>query len=205
MSAAAVEHPCHDGPEPSLLETADLITDRLPGLRVEILGGEITVTPPPDGPHGESLTDLVLAFASAGLHSTESRVIQAIGLWLPTGAEDFAIPDLAVVDADYRDHLVEHNCYDPAVFRLVLEVTSSNYRTDLQTKVGTYAAAGIPVYVIVDRRKQRVHVLTGPQDQGYAQHAVYAPGAMFPVPAPVSPDGNERELSVDAALLLSRD
>jgi Uma2 family endonuclease len=67
-----------------------------------------------------------------------------------------------VVDADHRDHHVENNCYDPVCFRLVLEVTSSNYRTDLRDKVKAYASAKIPVYVIVDRKHQRLHVLTEP-------------------------------------------
>lgn len=91
------------------------------------------MTPPADGPHADSLTDLTFAFAPA--HGAETRVAQAMGVWLPDGPEDYAIPDLAVVDADYRDHLVADNCYDPVVFRMVLEVTSSNYATDLKTKV----------------------------------------------------------------------
>ncbi|MDP9683670.1 Uma2 family endonuclease [Streptomyces griseoviridis] len=39
------------------------------------------------------------------------------------------------MDTDADDHLIESNSYDPICFRLVLEVTSSNYRTDLRTKV----------------------------------------------------------------------
>ena len=115
MSAAAVEHPC-DGPERNLLEEAERLSAMLPGYRVEIIGGEITVTPPPDMPHAEALSDLMLPFFAAGLHGEQTRVIQSGGVWLPDGPSDYAIPDLAVVDADYRDHSIEHNCYDPAIF-----------------------------------------------------------------------------------------
>lgn len=45
MSAAAVEHPCDDEPE-TQLETANRLMDQLPGHRVEIIGGVITVAPP---------------------------------------------------------------------------------------------------------------------------------------------------------------
>ncbi|WP_432102897.1 Uma2 family endonuclease [Streptomyces sp. bgisy091] len=184
MPATAVEHPCDDEPEPMLL-TANRLTERLPGHRVEIIGGVITVAPRPDGPHANALTTLMIPFLAAGLHGDETKVLQAVGLWLPGGPEDYAIPDLAIVDADLDEHLVENNCYDPACFRLVLEVTSGNYQADLRNKVAAYAGAKIPVYVIVDRKHDRVHVLTEPLTTGYDRHEVYAPGQEAPLPASI--------------------
>ncbi|WP_030981423.1 Uma2 family endonuclease [Streptomyces sp. NRRL S-1813] len=198
MSAAAVEHP-HDGKLPSLLEVAAQLTEKLPGYRIEIIGGDLTVTPPADGPHADSLTDLIFAFAAA--HGAETRVAQAMGVWLPDGPEDYAIPDLAVVDADYRDHLVADNCYDPVVFRMVLEVTSSNYATDLKTKVAAYAIAKIPVYVIVDRKKDRIHTLTDPFANEYRNHSVHAPGQRVTLPDSI---GAEITLDVEAILSVAR-
>ncbi|MFJ2897970.1 Uma2 family endonuclease [Streptomyces sp. NPDC087218] len=191
MSAAAVEHPCDGDPE-SLLETANRLMEQNPGYRVEIIGGVITVAPPPDGPHARVLTRIMRPFNTAELDDGETEVLQGIGLWLPGGPEDYAIPDLAIVDADLDEHLIENNCYDPAVFRLVLEVTSSNYNNDLRNKVVAYAEAKIPVYVIVDRRHGRVHVLTEPVSGGYDSHQVYAPGQEVTLPesigAPVTLD-----------------
>ncbi|MFB7913942.1 Uma2 family endonuclease [Streptomyces sp. NPDC056061] len=181
MSAAAVEHPCDGEPE-SLLETANSLMEQHPGYRVEIIGGVITVAPPPDGPHADALTTVMIPFLAAGLHGEETRVLQGIGLWLPGGPEDYAIPDLAIVDADRDDHLIENNCYDPAVFRLVLEVTSGNYNNDLRNKVAAYAEAKIPVYMIVDRKHGRLHVLTEPMGGGYDSHQVYAPGQSVTLP-----------------------
>ncbi|MFE5240960.1 MULTISPECIES: Uma2 family endonuclease [unclassified Streptomyces] len=196
MSAAAVEHPCDDGPEPMLV-TADRLIERLPGHRVEIIGGVITVAPRPDGPHARTLTKLMRPFITAGLDDGETEVLQAVGLWLPGGPEEYAIPDLAIVDADLDEHLVENNCYDPACFRLVLEVTSGNYQADLRHKVVAYAEAKIPVYVIVDRRHGRVHVLTEPLASGYDRHEVYAPGQQAPLPASIG-----AEVSLDVAELV---
>ncbi|MFD9539234.1 Uma2 family endonuclease [Streptomyces sp. NPDC060022] len=198
MSAAAVEHPCDGEPE-SLLESANRLSEQLPpGNRVEIIGGVITVAPPPDGPHANALTTLMIPFLAAGLHGDEARVLQAIGLWLPAGPEDYAIPDLAVVDADYDEHLVENNCYDPAVFRLVLEVTSSNYKNDLRNKVAAYAEANIPVYVIVDRKHSRVHVLTDPVGGEFNSHEVHAPGR-----AAELPDSIGAKVTLDVAELVA--
>ncbi|QPL96587.1 Uma2 family endonuclease [Streptomyces clavuligerus] len=180
-----------------MLELADRLSERLPGYRVEIIGGSVTVAPPADGKHSVALTRLTLLLGAAGLVSEESEVVQAIGLWLPTGIDDFAIPDLAVVDADFVEHHIKYNCYDPAVFRLVLEVTSSNYQMDLKQKVNAYAEAGVPVYVIVDRKHQRLHVLTGPEAGDYTHHQVHAPGEHVTLPDSI---GAEVKLDVEAVL-----
>jgi Uma2 family endonuclease len=198
MSAAAVDHPRDN--EPTLLEEAERLANELPPAhRVEIIEGQIHVTPPLDGPHAEAMMTIALSFAA--LHSGETRVLPGVGLWLNTGPFDHVVPDLAVVDADYRDHLIESGCYDPAVFRLVVEVTSSNHKADLKTKVGVYANAKIPVYVIVDRRNQRLHLLTEPMDNDYGSHRVFASGERLTLPASV---GTEVELDVETILAAGR-
>ncbi|MCX4675175.1 Uma2 family endonuclease [Streptomyces sp. NBC_01433] len=197
MSAAAVEHPCDGEPEISLLESANELSEQLPGRRVEIIGGVITVAPSPDGRHGHALTKLMRPFIAAGLDDGESAIIQGIGVWLPSGPHDYAIPDLSLVDEDFDDHLAENSCYDPSVFRLVAEVTSGNYQNDLRIKVVAYAQAKIPVYVILDRKHSRIHVLTEPLAGGYDRHEVYAPGQEAPLPASIG-----AEVSLDVAELV---
>ncbi|MFI7500294.1 Uma2 family endonuclease [Streptomyces sp. NPDC049687] len=181
MSAASVEQPHTDEPF-SLTAIADEIMERHPGYRVEIIGGHLLVTPSPDAPHARVLTKLMRPFIAAGLDDGETEVLQNVGLWLPTGEEDYAIPGLVIVDSDIDDHLVENNAYDPAPFRLVLEVTSGNWKDDLKTKVAAYAQARVPVYVVVDRKHQRVHVLTQPTVGGYEGHQFYAPGQSLTLP-----------------------
>ncbi|MBX9397075.1 Uma2 family endonuclease [Streptomyces sp. TRM72054] len=179
MSAAAVERPFGARP---LTVLADEIMERRPGYRVEIIGGQILVTPSPDAPHARALDRLRDPFAEAGLAGSETEVLQNISIWLPDGPEDYATPDLSVVDADIDNYYVENNAYDPVAFRLVLEVTSSNWKIDLQTKVTAYANAKVPVYVIVDRKHQRLHVLTDPAEDEYANHRVHAPGEIVTLP-----------------------
>ncbi|MFI6371916.1 Uma2 family endonuclease [Streptomyces sp. NPDC050546] len=182
MSAASVEQPFHDEEPVTLTTIADEIMERHPGYRVEIIGGHLLVTPSPDAPHARALTKLMRPFIAAGLDDGETEVLQNVGLWLPTGAEDYAIPDLVVVDADVDDHFVENNAYDPACFRLVLEVTSGNWKDDLKTKVAAYAEAKVPVYVVVDRKHQRLHVLTDPAGSTYENHRPHAPGELVTLP-----------------------
>lgn len=46
-----------------------------------------------------------------------AALAQSVGLWLPDVPEDYAVPDLALVEADAEEHLIEYNCYDPAARR----------------------------------------------------------------------------------------
>lgn len=203
MSAAPVEYPAYpDENQPlTLLEAANRLMEQAPGYRVEIIGGQLTVTPPADLPHSRVLNKITRPFVAAGLDDGETEVHQGIGLWLPGGPEDYAIPDLVVIDADSDESLIKNNCYDPVVFRLVVEVTSSNYNTDLRSKVGAYASAGVPVYVIVNRKHQRVHVLTEPVGGKYDSHRVYAAGELATLPDSL---GAKVTLDVDELLAAGR-
>ncbi|MEO3972489.1 Uma2 family endonuclease [Streptomyces sp. CAU 1734] len=203
MSAAAVEYPWGSKPEHEvpLLDVANLLMEQNPGLRAEIIGGILTVTPPADFQHADVLTDLMLPFISAGLHGKETRIVQAVGIWLPSGPSDYAIPDLAVVDADYAEHIVESNCADPVIFRLVAEVTSSNYNNDLRDKPRAYAEAKVPAYLIINRKHGRVHLLTNPVGDSYENHELFASGQQLTLPASVGPEGAPA-VTLDVADLL---
>lgn len=183
--------------ESSLTEAADWLWEELPGHRVEILNGSIVVTPPPDGPHQETLTWLIEEFLRVRAREAGLRYVQNIGLWLPTGPDDYAVPDFSVVDADYKNALVEKNCYAPHVFQLVLEVTSSNWTNDTATKVDIYARAAIPAYLIADRKHDEVLLYTDPVDGKYPDPQRYKRGQRVPVPESV---GVSLELSVDTLL-----
>ncbi len=183
--------------ELTLGEAADLLSRALPGHRVEILQGRLIVTPPPDGSHALSLTKLGRAFDRAGVEAAGLEYVQGIGLWLPGLPDDYAIPDFSVVDEDFRDAFVQKNCYAPNVFRLVVEVTSSNWTDDLGTKVESYAEAGVPVYIVADRKHGEVLLYSDPADGKYPAPQRYERGASVPVPASV---GVTLELPVDTLL-----
>nr|WP_202472818.1 Uma2 family endonuclease [Streptomyces sp. SID4921] len=177
-------------------EAAEQAARSLPGHRVEILQGRLTVTPPADVSHALALSWLSEEFG-ARARGVGLRLVQAVGIWLPTGPDDYVIPDLSVVEADIRDAHVMRNCYAPHVFRMVLEVTSTNWADDLGPKVEGYAQAGIPVYVVADRKHDQVLVCTDPRGGEYRNRTPHKRGMTFTVPDVV---GVEMELSVDRLL-----
>ncbi|MFD4260908.1 Uma2 family endonuclease [Streptomyces sp. NPDC058534] len=183
--------------ELTLGEAADQLARALPGHRVEILQGRLTVTPPPDGSHQLALTKLGRAFDRAGIVEAGYEYVQGVGLWLPTLPADFAIPDFSIVDEDFRDAHVTKNYYAPNVFRLVVEITSSNWSDDLGPKVECYAQAGIPAYLVVDRKHDEVLLYTEPADGTYSDPQRFKRGHDVPVPESV---GVALDLHVDTLL-----
>ncbi|MFF3329261.1 Uma2 family endonuclease [Streptomyces sp. NPDC002888] len=184
-------------PDRPLITWADWLMERNPGHRFEIIDGVLVVTPPPDAPHAEVLTDVMVAYLRAEMDGSKADVVQKVAVWLPTGPEDYAIPDLSVVDADINAHMVENNCYAPSCFRLVLEVTSENPDLDLRHKARAYAVAAIPVYVIVDRKDELLHILTSPLTDRYDSHQVYAAGQSVSLP-----DSIGAKVTLDVAEIL---
>ncbi|MGW0731129.1 Uma2 family endonuclease [Streptomyces sp. NPDC002851] len=181
----------------TLVDAAEYLWDALPGHRVEILQGSLTVTPPADGTHALSLTCLMDAL-KAGAQEAGLRRVQGIGVSLPTRPGDYALPDLSLVDEDFRDARTASGCYAPNVFRLVVEVTSpSNWAVDLYAKAECYAVAGIPVYVVVDRKHDRVVVLTDPEGEEYRARSTYKRGSVVPFPDSI---GISLKMSVDVLL-----
>lgn len=144
-------------------ELADYL--RLPndGTRVEVIGGEIVVSPGPTFDHNMIVTAIERGLFAAELSdpSFPWRCVHTTDLNLFDIGDGY-IPDLIILhdevareaEADKAKHLLSHQV------DLVVEVTSkSNAVTDRQpapgrtvgTKWSGYAHAGIPHYLLVDR------------------------------------------------------
>lgn len=116
-------------------------------FRVEVIGGEIVVSPAPTLEHGGIVQDIAESVVEAriGKPSFPWMCIQGTGLDL-VGIRDGYIPDLMILDAEsLREarrararHLV------PDQVEVVVEVTSP-------TKGNGYARAEVPYYLLVDR------------------------------------------------------
>ncbi|CAM5693548.1 Uma2 family endonuclease [Streptomyces aurantiogriseus] len=181
----------------TVLEAETWLTGELEGYRGEVLYGRLTATPWADGSHQVTLTHVTRKFYTAEARRSGLKCVLGIGLWLPTGPDDFAVPDLSVVETDFLDAHVQHNCYAPRAFRMVLEVTACNWSDDLGLKVDCYAQANIPVYLIVDRKRDEVLLYQDPADGKYPDPQRFQRGQSVSVPESV---GVAVDLSVDTLL-----
>jgi len=168
LSVKAVVHRYHELPsDPYDLWVHDELSGILDiphdGTRIEIIGGEIVVTPGPDIDHGAVVSAIQNAFAVAEAMQPDFpwQCLQAVDLNLGD-IHDGYIPDLCVLDQDILRQARVQGLKKllPHHLAFTVEVTSpSNASEDRQpgprrfrpSKWNGYARAGIGHYLIVDR------------------------------------------------------
>ncbi|WP_433477588.1 Uma2 family endonuclease [Spirillospora sp. CA-142024] len=141
----------------------DDYVDTSEGSRIEIIGGQVVVSPPPEFPHNAISGDINYAFVRAHVLQPDYawRTDQGTGLSL-IGVGDGFIPDLMILDQEVflAARRSDVRTLVPDQVELVVEVTSySNAKYDRQptgkgrgnNKWNGYASAEIPYYLLVDR------------------------------------------------------
>ncbi|MFF4264223.1 Uma2 family endonuclease [Streptomyces virginiae] len=141
-------------------------TDWPEGCKVEIIEGIVTVAPPPVNDHNliaEAVQRRLYTVIAAdwGIHQTLNVAVPSrSGLY---------IPDLVVVP---REKVPEGEKFVPAAAaELVVEVTSkSTAVNDRVSKLNGYAAAGVPLYLLIDPHatgSPTIHLYGEPSDGKY--------------------------------------
>ena len=204
MSVAAVAH-YYTLPDTAYnLWVRDELADylRLPndGTRVEVIGGEIVVSPGPDFAHNDMVQDIQrgLFAAETAEPSFRWRSIHTMDLDL-SAIQDGYIPDLALLDRDIARHARRARAkhVTPEQLQLVLEITSpSNAGNDRRpsarrlsgTKWNGYARAGIPYYLLVDRdpRAAQTKLYSNPDQASgiYMHELIWEFGQAIRLPEP---------------------
>ncbi|MEV6105885.1 Uma2 family endonuclease [Streptomyces sp. NPDC051940] len=173
-----------------------LALDAPEGFRVELLEGEIVVTPPPDGEHEDYINTIVKQLIRRS--ATEVDVSGNKGLKIPRGGpcpKNHVIPDLTVAATDlrlFRDADPWMPCDGVA---LVLEVTSTKADRDRTAKRHCYARGAIPLYLLVDREQSSVTLFSDPAGEDYLQLSTVPFGKKLTLPAPFSFDLDTAELA----------
>lgn len=94
-------------------------------------------------------------------------------------------PDEKIVRGDPRDY--SERMPGPGDVALVVEISDTSYRYDRQVKWANYAAAGVPVYWIVDLNRRVLEIHTEHSPEGYRTVRVLGPDEE----APIVLDGRE--------------
>ncbi|HEU5029514.1 MAG TPA: Uma2 family endonuclease [Spirillospora sp.] len=164
------------------LREAFAALDVMPGFRAELVDGEIILSPAPDGQHETvvvAVDDWVRDVHGLRLHRNLT-LISPQGEYVPDG---IAAPKGAFAGREW------HSKPDGVV--MVLEVTSGGRRDrksaerDRGPKRRGYAAADIPLYLLIDRLDGKATIFSEPRGDDYTHSASVALGEDLPVPSPL--------------------
>lgn len=171
MADPLVHH--HEFGEPWTIDDLKDLPDDATG-RYEIYDGSLVVSPHAGKFHGATTNRLHRSLTRQA--PADLLVSQSVGVGRKRTS--YFVPDLFVVpESAYAD---DGDAFKPVDVLLVVEVlSSSNARYDLVVKRDEYAIAGIPLYWLVDPKKQTLTVLELAADGIYREAAVVEPGQVW--------------------------
>jgi Uma2 family endonuclease len=132
-------------------------------MRLELMEGEMIEMPPIGSAHAAVVNSL----AAIMNELCGKQVIVSVQNPIIVGDQSVPQADLALLRM--RDDKYFHHLPTPADVLLVIEVSDTTLRFDLERKASLYAAARIPETWVVDLEQRAVHVLRNPAQGAYLQ------------------------------------
>lgn len=152
-------------------------------VTLELINGRLEVKPVPDGDHG---TIFMWLLRQCMQHRPDLDLHPEQGLMVEAYRQGRARPDGALAP---RRHFAGQGEWAPADGVLMtVEVTSHDHDTDRRDRNERphgYAAANIPVYLLIDRESDTLVVHSEPDKGRYRQQHSYDYGDAVPLPGPV--------------------
>jgi Uma2 family endonuclease len=150
---------------PMLMTVEEFLVASVPDGKVELVRGELRVTPPPGAPHGTAAINLVLMLANHVKANGLGRVFgDSFGYILTQLPRTVRVPDLSFVRADR----LPPEGVGPGLLRfapdLAVEVLSpSESASELEEKLADYTVAGTRLIWVVDPARRTVMILNAAQ------------------------------------------
>ncbi|MFH9572161.1 Uma2 family endonuclease [Streptomyces sp. NPDC017230] len=138
-------------PRPGRLREAGERVERLTGLRVQIVGGKLVMSPTPRGKHAGVIRRPRRQLETVGLpDGLDTYEVSSIGL--PDDPDDYVSPDLVVLPTGWEDDDEWLAAAEDAA--LAVEVISASEKSrEIRDKADWYAVARVPVLLVIDPRK----------------------------------------------------
>jgi Uma2 family endonuclease len=136
------------------------------GFRVEVVGGQIFMTPRSEI-RSWTILDMQIAARAAGVDT--ARLLSDVLVQFPGEAP--RAPDVAILE----DGATAPYSYEDLLAAVEI-VSTPDDDNDYSIKLQQYARFGIPTYVIIDPFRANCTVLTRPKDTAYATREEYAYG-----------------------------
>ncbi|MFF4115089.1 Uma2 family endonuclease [Streptomyces sp. NPDC001714] len=164
-------------------------------IRPEYIEGMAIVPPTANDNHNHGAFELGFQFRAAGIRlvgmGNGYRAAHKDGKTMALFIPDFYVRRRKATELDESYRKAHKGWYPADMITLVGEVTFTNHETDTGPKFRTYAAAGIPVYVLIDRHTNTAHCYTDPVLPGddateayYKTDEKVSLGDPLPLPAP---------------------
>ncbi|AXG78684.1 Uma2 family endonuclease [Streptomyces paludis] len=172
-----------DRPQMSIEEFEELERRAPEMVRLEFLNGKVQVKAVPDGNHGQIIMWLL---KQCMRWRPELSLFPEQGLKVDSYRRGRARPDGVLAPEEYFVGAGEWADSDGVL--MVVEVTSGDADTNQRDRVEKpqgYAAAGIPVYLLVDREAGSVTVHQEPAAGAYRSTTTRPFGAVVELPDPV--------------------
>jgi len=153
------------------------------GVWLEYVDGKVGVKPVPDGDHDEIFQWLLEHVIT---YRRDLSIYPELGLKVGAYRNGRARADAVV--APKRSFVGQGEWKDPAAALMVVEVTSNDSDTDRRDrneKPDAYAAAGIPVYLLVDRDTCECVVYSNPEGGTYDDLVRIKFGSSVELPDPI--------------------
>lgn len=135
-------------------------------IRPQYVEGTVIVPPQPDHQHNKSAFEVPFQLRTAGFDLAGTgngfRVGQNGGDTLGLVIPDFYELHREPTDLDEAYRKAHKGWYPIDMVALAGEVTSSNHETDTGPKLRTYASAGVPVYVLLNRDDGHAYAYSEP-------------------------------------------
>ncbi|MFP3988904.1 Uma2 family endonuclease [Streptomyces sp. E11-3] len=176
--------PAHAQPQMSVEEFEELERRAPETVRLEFINGKVTVKPMPDGNHSEISMWLL---EQCMQQRPDLRLHPERGLRTEAYRKGRARADGVLVPKGSLKGKAEWA--ETSEVLMAVEITSFDSDTtqrDRVEKPDGYAAAEIPVYLLIDRDDYSVTVFTDPEGGRYRSQVTRAFGAVVEIPAPVN-------------------
>jgi Uma2 family endonuclease len=167
----------------------------LPGHRIELIDGQIVVSPSASWSHSTVVDGLMdQLFDVKRRHSWHFHV--HLTVHIPATRERL-IPDLMIAPKD-APRFDDNELLAPGALLVAEVVSPSTRRQDRVAKPRAYAQGGVPLYLVVDQFTDPPAVILSsqPGEQGYARTEIAEAGQPLKLPEPFG-------LPLDTARLLS--
>ncbi|WP_112465590.1 Uma2 family endonuclease [Streptomyces triticisoli] len=194
MSAEPIMEPVMTQVDPIDLLSAIEEASPMP-IRPEYVEGTVIVPPQPNDHHNDGAFELSYQFRAAGFRlvgmGNGYRAAHKDGSTMTLFIPDFYVRRRKASELDESYRKAHKGWYPIDMIALIGEVTSTNHETDTGPKFRTYAAAGVPVYILINRNTNTAHCYTTPILPGddptkayYDDEAKVDLGEPLPLPAP---------------------